>query len=260
MEEIEYFDKAKDYLKSLDGVTGKMIDAHLNDWKTRKPKDISGLFRKCLFHAQNRRKMKNSIGNIDNLESILFNFDPQNVAHNYSSWESLFSTIKNGTYKPPGRLEKSNLRSYWVIYCKSIVSIANFLLLFKNIEEFDAFVNGFLTNEYSRLALPLLIKEELFGFGFALACDFLKENGYPDFVKPDTHLNDIARGLGISEAQSDLGIFKDVQAYCKRIEKRPYEVDKLFWLVGTGDFYLNRISVKSSKKAFIEGVKANAVI
>lgn len=260
MEEIEYFDKAKDYLMSLDGVTGKMIDAHLNDWKNKKPKDISGLFKKCLFHAQNRRNMKNTIGNIDNLESILCNFDPQKVAHTYSSWDSLFSTIENGTYKPPGRLQKSKLQSFWVIYCKSIVSIANFLLLYKNIEEFDTFVKGFLTNEHSRSALPLLIKEELFGFGFALACDFLKENGYPDFVKPDTHLNEIARGLGISEAQSDFGIFKDVQAYCKRIKKRPYEVDKLFWLVGSGNFYLNHIEVKSSKQAFIESINSNAVI
>ncbi|MBN1833466.1 MAG: hypothetical protein JW896_15280 [Deltaproteobacteria bacterium] len=237
MEEVEYFNKAGDYLLSLEGVTEEMIDAHLSDWKNRKPRNISGLFRAFLLHAQNRQGMPNSIGNIDKLGFLLFDFQPRKVADSYTSWENLFDALTESGYKPPGPLDKGNPKSYWVIYCKSIISIANFLASYQNMDEFNTFVAGFLTNEFSRLALPLLLKEELFGFGFALACDFFKEIGYTEFVKPDTHLNDIARGLGISQAQTDFGIFKDVEAYCKRIGKLPYEVDKLFWLVGSGRFY-----------------------
>ena len=70
------------------------------------------------------------------------------------------------------------------------------------------FIKGFLTNEQSKLALPLLLSEEIFGFGFALACDFLKDNVSPEFLKPDTHINDIALGLGITTSTNNFHIFK----------------------------------------------------
>lgn len=129
------------------------------------------------------------------------------------------------------------------------------MLSYDSIDEFDRFVQGFYTNQYSRLALPLLLKQELFGFGFALACDFLKENGYPEFIKPDTHINDIAKELGLTKATTNFEIFKDVEAYCQRINKLPYEIDKLFWLVGSGRFYLFDVKINSSKWEFVRQVK-----
>jgi hypothetical protein len=97
----------------------------------------------------------------------------------------------------------------------------------------------------------LLLKEELFGFGFALACDFLKESGYNGFVKPDTHLNDICRAAGITTADKDFDVFKDVVAYCAEHDLVPYEFDKLIWLVGSGNFYLINRTVAADKGAFI---------
>lgn len=251
-----FFEQAREYLLSFGGVTDVIIEMQLNEWETRKPSNIKELFRAFLTHAQNRQGMPNSIGDIEQLSPVLFGFNPREVAKSYTSWENLFDTIKAGTYRPPGRLEKDNARSYWVIYCKSILSIAEFLGRYQSLEEYDEFVGGFLTNEHSRLALPLLLKEELFGFGFALACDLLKETGNPYFVKPDTHLNDIARGLGISNAKNDFGIFKDVEAWCDEIGELPYKVDKLFWLVGSGKFYLSGLTVPSSKWRFLELVTA----
>lgn len=254
MEEQKFIQKARDYLLSFDQVTDEIIDAHLNHWKVRKPTSISELFRAFLLHAQNRQGMPNSIGDIENLRGALFDFSPFEVSKKYPSWSELFDELAQSGYKPPGRLEKENNRSYWVIYCKSIISIADFLAAYASIEEFNEFVGGFLTNEHSRLALPLLLKEEIFGFGFALACDFLKETGYPEFVKPDTHINDISRSLGITNATSDFGVFKDLEAYCRRVDMLPYEVDKLFWLVGSGRFYLNNLEVNTSKWDFIETI------
>ena len=88
--------------------------------------------------------------------------------------------------------------------------------------------------------------------GFALACDLLKETGCPRFVKPATHLNDIARGLGISKAQSDFGVFKGVEAWCDEIGGIPYRVDEMFWFVGSGKFYLSGLTAPSSKRRFLE--------
>jgi hypothetical protein len=152
-------------------------------------------------------------------------------------------------------MDKNNNKNYWVIYCKAILSIAQFLSAYRTISEFNNFIEGFYTNEYSRVALPLLLEKEIFGFGFALACDCLKENGYPFFVKPDTHINDIAIGLGITKANSDYQIFKDVEAYCQRVNKIPYEVDKLFWLVGSGNFYLYNKKINASKWKYLEAIR-----
>lgn len=249
--ERSYLTQARQYLLSFEGVTTQIIDAHLHDWKQRKPKDIPGLFQAMLLHAQNRQGMPNTIGSISRLKKLLFGFNPGKVIAHYSTWDDLFDAISEAAHVPASRFDKGNAKSYWVIYCKSIMSCADFLSRYSSMQQFDEFVDGFMTNEFSRLALPLLLKEEVFGFGFALSCDFLKETGYPQFLKPDTHINDIARGLGISHSSTDFGVFKDVEAYCNRIKKLPYEVDKLFWLVGSGRFYLSELKVNSSKHDFI---------
>lgn len=252
--EIDYYNKAKEYLLSFDSVTNEMLELHINEWKNRKPDSIEKLFKALLGHAQNRQGMPNSIGDIEKLSSVLFSFDHIKVNENYSDWASLFDAIVESGYRPPGRMIKENNKSHWVIYCKAIISIAEFLSAYKSLDEFQAFVNGFLTNEQSKLALPLLLSEEIFGFGFALACDFLKENVSPQFIKPDTHINDIAQGLGITKATNNYKIFKDVESYCSRIGVLPYAVDKVFWLVGSGNFYLSGVKVAASKHEFISQI------
>jgi hypothetical protein len=107
-------------------------------------------------------------------------------------------------------------------------------------------------------ALPLIIKEEIFGYQFALACDFIKDNISPLFVKPDVHIKEIFKGLGISEKNaSDYQIFRDVINFSEDIHEAPYTVDRVFWTIGGKALYKDRkvikdIKIKSSKKEFIE--------
>ena len=202
--------------------------------------------------------MPNVIGNIDNLASVLLNFSPQKVVQRYETWEHLLAEIQSSGVRVPERIDSNNRRNCWVIYTQSILSCARFISSFESVDAFHKFVEEFCFNEHSRRALPLLLKEEVFGFGFALACDFLKENGYSEFVKPDTHLKDITRALGITKAATDFGVFKDVVNYCLLNKLIPYEFDKLLWLIGSGSFYLNELTVKTDKCAFLKQVKAVA--
>lgn len=249
--------EARKYLLQKPGVTNEILDAHLWLWKDKKKKDIKPLFHSMLMHAKNRQGMPNAIGNIDNLASVLFDFSPREVVQNYETWEQLLASIQSRV-TVPGRIDPTNRRNYWVIYTQSILSCARFISSFESPDDFHQFVEGFYFNEHSKLALPLLLKEELFGFGFALACDFLKENGYSEFVKPDTHINDITRALGITKATTDFGVFKDVVNYCRHNKLIPYEFDKLLWLIGSGSFYLNELTVNTDKWEFIAQVKAVA--
>jgi hypothetical protein len=243
------------YLLSRRGITETIIDNHLSQWRRNKKSTLEAIFRSMLDHAKNRGGMPNYIGDIENLAGVLFEFHPGKVASHYSTWQAVFDEIRQKKVKVPGRMQRDNPRNSWVIYTKAIISCAQFLSSFKNAQKFHKFVGAFYTNEHSKLALPLLLKQEIFGFGFALACDFLKENGYPEFIKPDTHIKDIVRAVGITHADSDYGVFKDVVAYCAENGLVPYEFDKLLWLIGSGNFYLNHLSVRTNKWEFIESVR-----
>jgi thermostable 8-oxoguanine DNA glycosylase len=82
------------------------------------------------------------------------------------------------------------------------------------------------------------LSQEVNGFGFALACDFLKELGFFNFAKPDVHVKAIVKGLHLaSESPSDYLVFKVVARIAEHCGRTPYDVDKTFWLVGSGYFY-----------------------
>jgi hypothetical protein len=106
-------------------------------------------------------------------------------------------------------------------------------------------------------ALPLLLAQEIEGFGFALACDFLNGLGYENFSKPDVHVKDIFGGLGLcAEGAGDYEVFRAVGRLARNAGVTPYNADKLFWLVGSGYFYDdphigNKGRIGRHKKEFI---------
>jgi hypothetical protein len=129
----------------------------------------------------------------------------------------------------------------WRMFGKGAISAAIFLSDFKGIEEFDGFVNDFQRNNYSRDALPMLLAKEIVGFGFALACDFLKEARYVGYAKPDSHLMYVFEQSGLCKRNDyerfDYEVFKTIICVAEAVGKTPYEVDKRIWLVCTGKFY-----------------------
>ena len=66
-------------------------------------------------------------------------------------------------------------------------------------------------DERARPALPLLLAQEIEGFGFALACDFLNGLGYENFSKPDVHIKEIFRGTrALCRGTGDYEVFRVV--------------------------------------------------
>ncbi len=254
------YNLAKEYLLSFEGVTEHKIDTQIKGWERSNNECISDICKRMILTARNRGAMPNSIGDLTKISQFLFNYDPIRILENYSNWEELFDEIERN-YTPPGPMDKDNKKNYWVQFTKSIISISKFLKRFKDIKEFNDFVEVFYHDEETRVALPLLLEKEIFGFKFALACDFLKEAGYPEYIKTDTHIKDIFMGLGLTEEEEDYQIFKDVIRYAESINEKPYEVDKLLWLVGSGKFYLfedengNEFEINTSKDEFIEKVQ-----
>jgi hypothetical protein len=246
------------------GVTPELIKKYLH-LSTPRPDTLAALYERMLESAQsgnmNAGVIGGSIGGVGNLGPVLCDFHPLRVLEKYrSGWEGVLDDIV-AQLKPKGSVPRTP-RSIWRRYCRSILSGTRFLSRFSSAEDFYGWVDSFDENERSRPALPLLLAQEIEGFGFALACDFLKERGYENFSKPDVHVKDILRALGLSPWEAtDYDVFRAVARIARNAGVTPYNVDKLFWLIGSGNFYEdphvgNRGRIGSKKEEFIEVAKA----
>jgi len=215
----------------------------------KKPKSFSEIYKRLLDSLKNKRNMSKSIGKMKDLESVFFGFDHKKVLENYSSWQNLLQVIKGDS------VDAENLHNYWVIFCKGSISSAHWLNQFSAPEDFFKYVDDFDQSINTRPALPLVIEKDIFGYGFALACDFLKELGFCNYSKPDVHLIDIFSGLELS-SPAPLDIFRAVDTMAKEVDETPYAVDKVFWLIGSGNFY-NHVgnNFLTDKQEFVRLVK-----
>lgn len=94
--------------------------------------------------------------------------------------------------------------------------------------------------------------DNVHSIGFTLACDFLKECGCTWLAKPDVHILDIV-GTIYKEPYIDLDDYKfkkkdynncvkNMYELVKKINKKyndvtVYQLDKMFWLISTHNFY-----------------------
>jgi len=87
-------------------------------------------------------------------------------------------------------------------------------------------------------ALPMILAAEIEGIGYPLACDFLKELGFVEYGKPDVHVIDIFVGIGLCKPKpSPYQVQKTITKIAEAAGVSAYNVDKLFWLIGSGKFY-----------------------
>jgi hypothetical protein len=272
MDQNEYDKAAYDFAKAFlvrsgadTGVAPEVIEKYLHLDKTTRPPTVAGLYERILESAQNANMkagvIGGSIGGVGKLGPVLCNFEPSLVLEKYPlGWEGVLEEIVV-RLKPRGSVRRT-ARSIWPSYCRTIISSARFLSRFSSAEDFYEWVDFFDEDERARPALPLLVAQEIEGFGFALACDFLKELGYENFSKPDVHVKEIFWAIGLSPyGTSDYEVFRAVARVARHAGVTPYNVDKLFWLIGSGYFYNDpqigkQGRIGSRKKQFIESAQA----
>lgn len=262
------YDDAKQFL--LERIPSKQRNEILDSYLKRpdasaEPTDMPVLFKRLLGSAQNANMkagvIGKSIGGVDNLGKVLFNFDITKTLKAYMGKPKKLLKDIETKLKPRGEVRKEP-RSIWPIYCKTILSAASFLSQFQNGDEFYQWANLFYGDKKAMAALPLIIAEEVDGIGYPLACDFLKELGFIEYGKPDIHIIEIFVGLGLCEEKSSPYHFQKIIARIAESAKvSPYNVDKLFWLIGSGKFYRHTHlghdgKIGSFKQEFIDHVNA----
>lgn len=245
--------KAKEYLIQITPVelNGAELQRYFDIEKSFQTK--ADILYGLLNSLQNYQSMPNVIGlqredRQDIFERILFKYNAEEILKQYNS-DTLFETFCNN-YIVKNKESKSNL---WRRYSKAVISAAMFIAKFENAEDFDEFVCSFSYNSLSNAALPMILEKEIYGLGFPLACDFLKELGYSSYPKPDVHIKEIFNSMSFCE-DSDYETYKAVIEMADICEDTPYNVDKTFWLICSGNFYLHKINIGKYKKMFIDEV------
>jgi hypothetical protein len=243
---------AYDYLVSKIGKN--VLEQKLNHYRYHKADTMDDLFWYMLNSLINKVGMRATIGDIDVLGDYLFNFDPyQTHAHYQDNWKKLFKRIQVD-YTPPGPMNEKNKNSYWVIFTKGILSGAEFLSQFESYEGFDEFVNSFAFNDISIGALPILLDQEVYGMGFPIACDWLKEIGYSNYCKPDTHTIDILFGAGVASNQDNYTVFQTMVRMARVNNEAPAVIDRLLWLIGSGKYVEENEKITRQKASFIQEI------
>ena len=84
----------------------------------------------------------------------------------------------------------------------------------------------------------MILAAEIEGIGYPLACDFLKELGFINYGKPDVHVIEIFVGIGMCQPKpSPYQVQKIITQIATESNTSSYNVDKIFWLIGSGKFY-----------------------
>lgn len=231
-----------------------MVREHMSLSSVSRPRSSSDVYLQLLKSLSSRQGMPNTIGRIENLSGVFCDFNHLETLKRYSDdWEGLFERIQREV-QTESRMDKTDPHSYWVIFSKGSISGAQYLRRFDGLENFLEYVQDFDERPTTRPGLPLLMGHEIFGYGFSLACHFLKELGFSNYAKPDTHLIDIFSGLGVS-SKSPVDVFEAVSLMADEVGKTPYAVDKALWLIGSGKLYLNNVTFRTNKSEFIEETK-----
>jgi hypothetical protein len=239
----------------LEAKIGKdALERKLNHYRYHKVDSMEDLFWYMLNSLTNKISMKATIGDIDMLAPYLFNFDPYQTHDHYrDNWKKLFKRIQDN-YSPPGPMNEKRLNSFWVIFCKGILSGAEFLSGFESYEAFDDFVSSFAFNDISIGALPILLDQEIYGMGLPIACDWLKEIGYSSYAKPDTHTVAILYESGVAPSDDNYSVFQTMVRMARLNNEVPAVVDRLLWLIGSGKYVEENDKITRQKAAFIKDI------
>lgn len=145
----------------------------------------------------------------------------------------------------------------WKRYCKGLISGAKFLLQFDTVEELKSTLDSFNANDMTREAFALLLSQKIDNMGFAIACNWVKELGYYEYPKPDTHTKDICRTLKLIDSKSkDIDAFEAIVKVAKEAQVPAYTVDKVWWLICSGNFYRYNIQLENQKQLKVKFLNA----
>ena len=210
---------------------------------------LQDVYVRLIYSAQNTQMMPKVIKfhqNQEVIKNVLQNFDYQKIKD--IAPETLFETFQKHITINNAE-SKQNL---WLKWCKSAVDSAKFVSEFNDFQAVNDFVCSFNADPKK---LPIQIADKIHGIGFALACDALKELGYTQYCKPDVHIKELLSALHICQTD-DYEVFDTVVEMARAYDDMsPQQIDRMLWLICSGNFFLDNQQVSGKKQEFIDHLK-----
>lgn len=246
-------------LRKPDGVLseeeGKCLDRQLSPKKPLKDVTINELFRRLCQSAINRAgwpgylisddKEKGKLSwELIELEALLSGFDPVSVHDEYGpqQWEKLHAELVTVC---PGLRESKPFRSF----ARTVTEAAAYLSRFKTATEFCSHADEALRKDIH--GLPTDVAKNVYGIGYALACDFLKECGVDQLGKPDVWLVKVMATLRLLPLGYEKDHLRATQNMIIEIASTagvaPFAVDKVFWLLGAENAAIGETKLAGAK-------------
>ena len=229
----------------------EILDMYLFDQS--KYDTLNDATRRMVQSMSNRNMMASVIAfekrSID-IEEILYDYDSKKIINTYGDWNSLLAAFVE-RFKA---IDVSRRWNLWQQFADGIISWSKFMSIFKDKIEFDQFGQRFSLNIYTNASLPMLLEKEIKWFGFALACDFLKELWYRDYPKPDVHLIEIFYQTWLCDSKQPYDVYKSIIEMSESVGDDAYSVDKVFRLIGSWKMYLHNITLWQNRDKFISKI------
>lgn len=294
VKEKDTFEKIKEY-NSIEEYARNHIETLL---KPDEYKNCNDIFRRLLISGQNRNRMPKVIKFMEREEQFKkilcgteiksFNYKEilQRFCNDTRDKELLNKFKENFKIKESSSEadnKQKNYKGLWHQYALFIIDAALFM---KNIcentnsslNEFKTNLNGKVAEKKDDFAVPKYVASKISGIGFTLACDFLKEIGYP-MAKPDTHIMEFLRKNYPEELSKkvenihhkknnnldaeEIAAVEVMNNLAAQNQCSVYALDKLIWLCCSGNYYSKgdfhgiTVESKSLRDLFLEAYVKN---
>ncbi len=236
----------------------------------------SGMDRSIKFNGENREEILR----------VLHGCDYKAVLKEYKSDKDLYNALcenitdggkearekRASKAKTEEKKEKINKRpTNWEKYAEGLYHGAQFLGEENGNELIETMIsyNGTDTLPMDTIKSMFNKIKEIKGLGPALICDWLKECGCTWLCKPDVHIKRVYQAMLETETNTtvDYEKIKDfdvIEYYFNWVQKlrksgidtTVYKLDKMIWLICTGEFYLHK-DESTGRNTLIERIKAD---
>lgn len=215
--------------------------------------DISKLFKRICFHAQNQGMSRGVINfnkNFKIIKSVACDFNVNRFLTKYHSYKDVYNELIK--HLPEGEKKKTKTGrtgpSKKLIFSKSMFSGAKMLSEFRSYEDFINTMLG-----YGDFA-PDFISYNVDGYGGAMPCDLLKElDSRFDMCKPDRHVKECIKHItkiddSIKGNRLDFLVRKNCRIIATNVNVSTYKLDKILYLICSENFYMHDAKVNNSDK------------